>query len=182
MLFSVLIGSSRLACDTAYPLLIGFNAIPKVAIVPILVLWFGMGTVPAILSSMSIAMFPVLVNIATGLATTEPELEEFLKALKATKMDILWNVGLPREAPYFFASPKVAVTLAFVGTVLAETVAANKGIGNMMIVASASFNVPLVFSGLIVLAVMGIALHLVFSMIEMRLTGWANQKSEIAAN
>lgn len=182
VLLGVLVGSSRLAYDTAYPLLIGFNAIPKVAIVPILVLWFGMGTVPAILSSMSIAMFPVLVNIATGLATTEPELEDVLKALKATKLDILWNVGLPRAAPYFFASLKVAVTLAFVGTVLAETVAANKGIGNMMIVASASFNVPLVFAGLIVLAVMGIALHVVFSMIEMRLTGWANRKSEIAAN
>ncbi|WP_315831867.1 ABC transporter permease [Bradyrhizobium prioriisuperbiae] len=180
--FGVMIGSSRLAYETAYPLLIGFNAIPKVAIVPILVLWFGMGTTPAILSSMSIAMFPVVVNIATGLATTEPELEDVLRALKATKLDILWNVGLPRTAPYFFASLKVAVTLSFVGTVLAETVAANKGIGNMMIVASSSFNVPLVFAGLIVLAIMGIALHVLFSLIEIRLTGWANRRSEILAN
>jgi NitT/TauT family transport system permease protein len=182
VVFGVLIGSSRLAYDTAYPLLIGFNAVPKIAIVPILVLWFGLGTVPAILSSMSIAMFPVVVNIATGLATTEPELEDVLKALKATKFDILWNVGLPRTAPYFFASLKVAATLSFVGTVLAETVAANKGIGNMMIIASASFNVPLVFAGLFLLAVMGIALHVVFSLIEMRMTGWANRKSEMIAN
>jgi NitT/TauT family transport system permease protein len=178
----VLIGSSKLAYDTAYPLLIGFNAIPKVAVVPILVLWFGMGTVPAILSSMSIAMFPIVVNIATGLATTEPELEDVLRALKATKFDILWNVGLPRTAPYFFASLKVAITLSFVGTVLAETVAANKGIGNMMITASSSFNVPLVFAGLFVLAIMGIALHALFSLIESRFTGWANRKSEIVAN
>ena len=113
--FGVLIGSSRLAYDTAYPLLVGFNSIPKVAVVPIFVLWFGAGAVPAILTSITIAMFPVVVNVATGLATTEPELEDVLKALKATKMDILWNVGLPRTAPYFFASLKVAVTLAFVG-------------------------------------------------------------------
>lgn len=182
VLCGVLIGSSRLAYDTAYPLLIGFNAIPKVAIVPILVLWFGLGTVPAVLSSMSIAMFPVVVNIATGLATTEPELEDVLKALKATKFDILWNVGLPRTAPYFFASLKVAITLSFVGTVLAETVAANKGIGNMMISATANFNVPLVFAGLFLLAIMGVAFHVVFSLFEVRLTGWANRKSDISVN
>lgn len=180
--FGVLIGSSRLAYDTAYPLLVGFNSIPKVAVVPIFVLWFGAGAVPAILTSITIAMFPVVVNVATGLATTEPELEDVLKALKATKMDILWNVGLPRTAPYFFASLKVAVTLAFVGTVISETVASNKGIGNMMMTASSSFNVPLVFSGLFILAAMGIALHVAFSLVEQRLTGWANRKSELAAN
>lgn len=182
VLFGVLIGSSRLAYDTAYPLLIGFNSIPKVAVVPIFVLWFGAGAVPAILTSITIAMFPVVVNVATGLATTEPELEDVLKALRATKTDILWNVGLPRTAPYFFASLKVAVTLAFVGTVISETVASNKGIGNMMMTASSSFNVPLVFSGLFLLAAMGIALHVVFSLAERRLTGWANRKSELAAN
>jgi len=131
---------------------------------------------------MSIAMFPIVVNIATGLATTEPELEDVLRALKATKFDILWNVGLPRTAPYFFAALKVAVTLAFVGTVLAETVASNKGIGNMMMTATANFNVPLLFAGLFVLAIMGVALHVVFSLIEVRLTGWANRKSEIDVN
>jgi len=176
----VLIGSFRLAYDTAYPLLIGFNSIPKVAVVPIFVLWFGSGTVPAILTSITISMFPIVVNVATGLATTEPELEDVLKALKATKFDILWNVGLPRTAPYFFASLKVAITLSFVGTVISETVASNRGIGNMMMTASSSFNVPLVFSGLFILAGMGIALHMLFSFIERRLTHWAHRKSEFA--
>lgn len=178
----VLIGSSRLAYDTVYPLLVGFNSIPKVAVVPIFVLWFGAGTVPAVLTSITIAMFPIVVNVATGLATTEPELEDVLRALGATRLDTLWNVGLPRTAPYFFASLKVAVTLSFVGTVISETVASNKGIGNMMMTASSSFNVPLVFSGLFLLAAMGIALHLVFSLIERRLTGWANRKSELVTN
>lgn len=178
----VLIGSSRLAYDTLYPILIGFNAIPKVAIVPILVLWCGIGTWPAILASTSIAMFPIVVNVAVGLATTEPELEDVLRALQATRMDVLWNVGLPRTAPYFFASLKVAVTLAFVGTVLAETVAANKGIGNMMMTASASFNVPLVFAGLFLLAAMGVLLHVLFSIIERRAIGWAVRKSDLAVS
>jgi NitT/TauT family transport system permease protein len=133
-----LIGSSRLAYDVAYPLLIGFASIPKVAVVPILVLWFGAGTVPAVLTAMVMCIFPIVVNVATGLATTEPELEDVMRALKASKLDILVNVGLPRTMPYFFASLKVAVTLAFVGTVIAETVASNRGIGNLMMIASSN--------------------------------------------
>ncbi len=175
------IGVSRVAYDTAYPLLIGFSSIPKVAVVPIFVLWFGSGEVPAILTSIAICFFPIVVNIATGLATTEPELEDVLKALGASKMDILWNVGLPRTMPFFFASLKVAITYAFVGTVLAETVASNRGIGNVMMTASSNFDVPLVFSGLFILAFLGVLLYLAFSLIEARVTGWATRKNDIAA-
>ncbi|PWR04237.1 ABC transporter permease [Meridianimarinicoccus roseus] len=173
----VLIGSSRLAYDTAYPLLVGISSIPKVAVVPIFVLWFGAGTVPAILTAMIICIFPIVVNVATGIATVEPELEDVMRSLKASKWEILWNVGLPRSMPYFFASLKVAITLSFVGSVIAETVASNKGVGNMMMIASSSFNVPLVFSGLMVLAVMGVSLYALFSLIERRMAGWAMRKS-----
>jgi len=176
----VLVGSSRLAYDVTYPLLIGFSSIPKVAVVPIFVLWFGAGTVPAILTAITLAFFPIVVNVATGLATTEPELEDVMKAMKATKLDILFNVGLPRTMPYFFASLKVAVTQAFVGTVIAETVASNRGIGNLMMIASSSFDVPLVFAGLLILAVLGVGLYVIFSLIEDRVTGWARRNDEFA--
>jgi NitT/TauT family transport system permease protein len=176
----VLIGSSRLAYDVAYPLLVGFASIPKVAVVPIFVLWFGSGTVPAVLTAMIMCIFPIVVNVATGLATTEPELEDVMRALRATKFDILWNVGLPRTMPFFFASLKVAVTLAFVGTVISETVASNRGIGNVMMIASSNFDVPLVFAGLIILAILGVALYAVFSLIESKITGWAHRKDEFA--
>lgn len=172
----VLIGSSRLAYDTAYPLLVGISSIPKVAVVPIFVLWFGAGTVPAILTAMIICIFPIVVNVSTGIATVEPELEDVMRSLKASKTEILWNVGLPRSLPYFFASLKVAITLSFVGSVIAETVASNKGVGNMMLIASSQFNVPLVFSGLMVLAVMGISLYAIFAFLERRMTGWATRK------
>lgn len=181
VVLGVLIGSSKLAYDTAYPLLVGFSSIPKVAVVPIFVLWFGAGTVPAVLTSAIICVFPVVVNVATGLATTEPELEDVLRTMKASKFDILWNVGLPRAMPYFFASLKVAVTLAFVGTVISETVASNRGIGNMMMIASSNFNVPLVFAGLFILAGLGVSLYVLFSLVERRVTGWANRKTEFAA-
>jgi NitT/TauT family transport system permease protein len=180
MLLGVLVGSSKLAYDVAYPLLIGFSSIPKVAVVPIFVLWFGAGTVPAILTAITLAFFPIVVNVATGLATTEPELEDVMRALKASKLDILFNVGLPRAMPYFFASLKLAVTQAFVGTVIAETVASNRGIGNLMMIASSNFDVPLVFAGLLILAILGVGLYVIFSFIEVRVTGWARRNDEFA--
>jgi NitT/TauT family transport system permease protein len=180
VLLGALVGSSRLAYDVAYPLLIGFSSIPKVAVVPIFVLWFGAGTVPAVLTAMILSVFPIIVNVAAGLATTEPELEDVMRAMKASKLDILINVGFPRAMPYFFASLKVAVTQAFVGTVIAETVASNKGIGNLMMIASSSFDVPLVFAGLLIIAALGVALYVIFSFIEVRVTGWARRNDEFA--
>ena len=176
VIIGVVVGSSKLAYDVAYPLLIGFSSIPKIAVVPIFVLWFGAGTVPAVLTAMILCIFPVVVNVATGLATTEPELEDVMRSLRATRLDILTNVGLPRAAPYFFASLKIAITQAFVGAVLAETVAGNLGIGNFMLIASSNFDVPLVFAGLVILAAMGVGLYVIFSLIEMRVTGWARRK------
>jgi len=180
ILIGVGIGSSRLAYDVTYPLLVGFSSIPKVAVVPLFVVWFGAGTVPAILTSMVISIFPVVVNVATGLASTEPELEDVLRVLGARKRDILWNVGLPRTLPYLFASLKIAITLSFVGTVLAETVASNKGIGTVMMIASGNFDVPMVFAGLFLLAAMGVALYAISSLVERRTTGWAQRKTDMA--
>ena len=181
VLLGVLVGVSRTAYNTAYPLLVGFSSIPKVAVVPIFVLWFGSGTIPAILTAMTTCLFPIVVNVATGLATTEPEMEDVLKALGATRSQVLWNVGLPRAMPYFFASLKIAVTLAFVGTVLSETVASNIGIGTVMMMASANFDVPLAFAGLFALAILGVLLYAVFALIERRVCGWATRKTDFAA-
>lgn len=176
----VLIGASAITYSALYPILIGFNSIPKVAIVPVLVVWFGIGTVPAILTAFLISFFPIVVNVATGLATLEPELRDLLRSLGARKIDILLKVGLPRAMPYFFASLKVAITLAFVGSVISETIAGNKGIGYLMLSASSSFRVPLVFAGLLVIAVMGVGMYAIFAVLERRMTGWAFRGAETA--
>ena len=173
VLLGILVGSSRLAYQGLYPLLVGFNSVPKVALVPVLVVWFGIGTVPAVLTAFMLSFFPVAVNVATGLATLEPELEDVLRSLGATRWDIIRKVGLPRALPYFFASLKIAITLAFVGSVIAETLASNQGIGTLVEQASANFRLPLVFAGLFVVAAMGIAMYSVFAVIERRMTGWA---------
>jgi NitT/TauT family transport system permease protein len=169
------VGWSRTVYAGLYPLMVGFNSIPKVAVVPILVLWFGTGSVPAVLTAFLISFFPIVVNVATGLATIEPEMEDVLRALGARKMDIMVKVGIPRSLPYFFGSLKVAITLAFIGSVLSETVAANSGLGHMMLTAQANFEVPLVFACLIVLAIEGIGMYALMALLEKRMTGWAHR-------
>ncbi len=169
----IAVGWHRAIYAGIYPVLVGFNSIPKVAVVPVLILWFGLGEVPAVLTAFLISFFPIVVNVATGLATTEPELEDVLRALGASKLDVMRKVGIPRSLPYFFGSLKVAITLAFVGTVVSETVGANKGIGKLMLDAQSAFQVPIVVAGLLVLAVLGIVLYAATVLIEQRFTGWA---------
>ena len=171
----IAVGWHRALYAGIYPVLIGFNSIPKVAVVPVLILWFGIGEVPAVITAFLISFFPIAVNVATGLATTEPELEDVLRALGASKLDIMRKVGIPRSLPYFFGSLKVAITLAFVGAVISESVASNVGIGNLMLQAQAQFQVPLIFAGLLALAVEGIVMYWLMAILEARMTGWAQR-------
>ncbi len=173
LLLGIAVGWHKAIYAGIYPLLVGFNSVPKVAVVPVLILWFGLGEIPAVITAFLISFFPIVVNVATGLATTEPELEDVLRALGASKLDIMRKVGIPRSLPYFFGSLKVAITLAFVGAVVSETVGANAGIGKLMLDAQASFQVQIVFAGLLVLAVLGIILYAFTAIIEQRFTGWA---------
>jgi NitT/TauT family transport system permease protein len=180
LLLGLFVGWSRTIYRGLYPVMIGFNSIPKVAVVPILVMWFGIGEVPAILTAFLISFFPIVVNVATGLATIEPELEDVLRALGASKLDVMRKVGIPRAMPYFFGSLKVAITLAFVGAVVSETIAANAGLGHLMTQAGSNFQMPLVFAGLLALAVEGIGMYAVTAWLEGRMTGWAFRSQQSA--
>ncbi len=177
VLLGFVIGSSRLAYAAVYPLMTGFNALPKAAFVPILVVWFGIGVGPAILTAFLISFFPIMVNIATGLATLEPELEDVLRVLGAKRWDVLVKVGLPRSMPYFYGSLKVSITLAFVGTTVSEMTAANEGIGYLLISAGSAMQMGLAFAGLVVVGAMAMVMYELFSVIERHTTGWAHRSS-----
>ncbi|MGZ5132343.1 MAG: ABC transporter permease [Caldimonas sp.] len=174
-LLGFLIGSSRTAYAAIYPLMTGFNALPKAAFVPILVVWFGIGVGPAVLTAFLISFFPITVNIATGLATLEPELEDVLRVLGAKRWDVLVKVGLPRSMPYFYGSLKVAITLAFVGTTVSEMTAANEGIGYLLMSAGSSMQMGLAFAGLVVIGAMAMGMYELFAIVEKRTTGWAHR-------
>ncbi|AVQ85281.1 MULTISPECIES: ABC transporter permease [Variovorax] len=178
VLMGFVIGSSRIAYAAIYPLMTAFNALPKAAFVPILVVWFGIGVGPAILTAFLISFFPIMVNIATGLATLEPELEDVLRVLGAKRWDVLMKIGLPRSMPYFFGSLKVAITLAFVGTTVSEMTAANEGIGYLLISAGSAMQMGLAFAGLMVVGAMAMLMYELFSVIEKHTTGWAHRGSQ----
>ncbi|WP_298933903.1 ABC transporter permease [uncultured Ramlibacter sp.] len=178
VMLGFLIGSSRMMYAALYPLLVAFNAVPKAAIVPILIVWFGIGVGPGILTAFLISFFPITVNIATGLATLEPELEDVLRVLGAKRWDVLVKVGLPRSMPYFYGSLKIAITLAFVGTVLAEMTAGDSGIGYLMQTAGSQQRMPLAFAGLVVIGVMAMVMYELFSAVEKHTTGWAHRGSQ----
>jgi len=168
-----LIGYSRTAYLILYPILIGFNTIPKVALVPLFALWFGTGFVPAVLTAFLLAFFPIAVNVALGLDTVEPEMKDVLRSLGASQIEIFQKVSFPHAMPYLFASLKVAVSFAFIGSVISETVASNKGVGYLVVSASSTFDVPLGFAGLLTLSVMGIILYGFFAIMEKYVVYWA---------
>jgi len=173
LLLGLAIGASPFVYSGLYPLLIAFNAVPKVAIVPILMIWVGIGALPAVITAFVISFFPIVVNVATGLATIEPEMRDVLRSLGATRYEILTKVGIPRAMPYLFASLKVAITLAFIGSVIAETVGGNRGIGFLMLSASARNDAPTTFAGLFTIAIMGVLMYAVCALAEKRMTRWA---------
>ena len=173
MLLGLAIGASPFVYSGLYPLLIAFNAVPKVALVPILMIWVGVGALPAVITAFVISFFPIVVNVATGLATIEPEMRDVLRSLGATRAEILTKVGIPRAMPYLFASLKVAITLAFIGSVISETVGGNRGIGFLMLSAGARNDAPTTFAGLFAIAIMGVAMYAVCALVEKRMTRWA---------
>ncbi|MGL4637843.1 MAG: ABC transporter permease [Beijerinckiaceae bacterium] len=173
LLLGLAIGASPFVYSGLYPLLIGFNAVPKVAIVPILMIWLGVGAAPAIITAFVISFFPIVVNVATGLATIEPEMRDVMRSLGATQWEILTKVGIPRAMPYLFASLKVAITLAFIGSVIAETVGGNRGIGFLMLSAGARNDAPTTFAGLFAIAIMGVLMYALCALVEKRMTKWA---------
>jgi NitT/TauT family transport system permease protein len=173
LLLGLAIGASPFVYSGLYPLLIAFNAVPKVAIVPILMIWVGVGALPAVVTAFAISFFPIVVNVATGLATIEPEMRDVLRILGATRLEILTKVGIPRAMPYLFASLKVAITLAFIGSVISETVGGNRGIGFLMLSAGARNDAPTTFAGLFAIAIMGVAMYAVCALAEKRMTRWA---------
>jgi NitT/TauT family transport system permease protein len=136
-------------------------------------LWFGIGTVPAILTAFLLAFFPIAVNVALGLDTVEPEVKDILRSLGASQVEFFQKIGFPHTMPYLFASLKVAVSFAFIGSVISETVASNSGIGYLVVSASSNFDVPLAFAGLLVLSAMGVILYAFFAVLEKYVIYWA---------
>lgn len=176
-LIGMLMGLSRSVRDGLYPLLVGFNAIPKATVVPIIALMFvGQHDMNTILMAFMISFFPISVSVSIGLSTLEPEYRDILRALGASKFMIFRKIALPKTLPEFFGALKVAVTLAFIGTNLVEIIEPHgRGLGHLFDSAKINSDYPLMFAVLIALAFMGIVLYYVVVALERVFAGWAER-------
>ncbi|MEM9248705.1 MAG: ABC transporter permease subunit [Pseudomonadota bacterium] len=170
-------GFSRTMRDALYPLLVGFNAIPKATVVPIVALLFiGAHDFNTVLIAFMISFFPIAVSVSIGLSTLEPEYRDILRSLGASQATIFWKIALPKTLPEFFGALKVAVTLAFIGTNLMEIVSPHgRGLGALFDSAKTNSDYPLMFAVLIALAFLGIVLYYVVVALEKTFAGWAER-------
>jgi NitT/TauT family transport system permease protein len=173
----MIMGFSRLLRDALYPVLVGFNAIPKATVVPVIALIFvGEHNFNTVLIAFMISFFPIAVSVSIGLSTLEPEYRDILRALGASRLTIFWKIALPKTLPEFFGALKVAVTLAFIGTNLMEIVEPHgRGLGALFDSGKINADYPLMFAVLFALAVLGIVLFYVVVVLERIFAGWADR-------
>ncbi len=176
-LLGMAMGFSRLARDALYPLLVGFNAVPKATLVPVIALLFiGQHDFNTVLMAFLISFFPIAVSVGIGLSTLEPEYRDILRALGASNVTIFRKIALPKTLPEFFGALKVSVTLAFIGTNLVEIVSPHgRGLGALFKSGETNGDYPLMFAVLIALAVLGIALYYAVVALERIFAGWAER-------
>jgi NitT/TauT family transport system permease protein len=160
--------------DVIMPLLLIAQLVPKVAIAPILLIWFGYGLLPKVLIAFLVAFFPIVVNVASGLAAVERELLDLGRSLEATRWQIFWKFRMPTALPELFSGMKIAITLAVIGAVIGEFVGGNRGLGYLILVANQDLDTSLAFAALLILSIIGIILYALIELAERLLIPWSS--------
>jgi NitT/TauT family transport system permease protein len=151
------------------PFLVVSQVIPKVALAPLFIIWFGHGILPKIIIAMLIAFFPVLVNAVVGLRSIDPEILELMESIAANKRQTFWRVRLPNSLPYIFPALKVAALLSIVGAMVGEFVGSDRGLGYLMIIGDVNLDTDLLFASLAVVTVFGMILYAVIEAFERKI-------------
>ena len=177
---AVLIVSSRIFDRILYPILVASQAVPKVALAPILLVALGYSLWPKIIVAFLIAFFPVVVNTVSGLASVDRDTLNLMRSMGASKMDVFLKVRFPHAVPSMIAGFKVAIALAVVGAVVGEFVGSNSGIGYVMQRSIGTFDLPTMFAALVILALLGVILFWIVDRIERLVLPWhVSQREEI---
>ncbi len=149
-----------------YPLIVLFQNVPKVALAPILILWFGYEMTPKLLLVVAIAFFPITVNMRVGLAAVDPDLHLLMRSVGATRGQILRRIQIPTSLPYLFAGLRIAITFSVIGAIVAEFAGASEGLGYIIQFGSTQLDTPLVFAGLTLISILGLVLYYAMSALE----------------
>ncbi len=179
---ALMIAYSRTVESFVYPLLVFSQSIPKIAIAPLFVVWFGFGMFPKVICAFMLGFFPVVVSTVAGFKSVEPDMIDLARSMKASRFATFINISLPQALPSLFAGLKVSITLAVVGAVVGEFVGSNSGIGYLLQIANGNFDLPLMFAALTVLSGIGVALFVAVDLVERLMIPWhASHRSQFTA-
>lgn len=156
-----------------YPIIVLFQTVPKVALAPIFILWFGYDLSPKVVLIVVIAFFPVTLDMLAGLQSVDPGLISLMRSVGAKDNDILFRVRIPNALPHLMAGMKIAITLSVIGAIVGEFAGASAGLGYMIQFASTQLDTPLVFAALIVISVVGVVFYYLIELLERAVTPWA---------
>jgi NitT/TauT family transport system permease protein len=173
---AVLIAYSRTLEATLYPALVALNAIPKIAIAPLLVIWMGFGQGPKVAMVVLICFFPIVISTATGLKSTPAEFVDLARSLAASQLQQFVKVRFPASLPYVFVGLKVAITLAVIGSVVGEFVGATEGLGYVIVASGQNANTSLAFAAIVLLSLLSIVLFYALVLAERLLVPWAGHE------
>jgi len=179
---AMLIAGSKTVESYVYPLLVFSQSVPKIAIAPLFVVWFGFGIIPKVISAFMLGFFPVVVSTVVGFKSVDAEMIDLARSMRATRLQTFMRISLPHALPSIFAGLKVSITLAVVGAVVGEFVGSNSGIGYLLQIANGNFDLPLMFAALTVLSGIGVLLFLAIDVVERFMIPWhASHRNDFTA-
>ena len=179
---ALMIAYSRTIESFVYPLLVFSQSVPKIAIAPLFVVWFGFGIIPKVIAAFMLGFFPVVVSTVVGFKSVDPEMLDLARSMKASWLATFARISLPQALPSIFAGLKVSVTLAVVGAVVGEFVGSNSGLGYLLQIANGNFDLPLMFAALTVLSAIGVLLFVAVDLVERWMIPWhASQRNDFTA-
>lgn len=170
--FGILMAHSRFAEQSIYPVVSAIRATPIISIAPIFIIWFGFGIAPKAALAALATFFPIMVNCITGMRSVDPQTLEFFRSVHASTREIFWHLRVPNTLPYFFAGLRLSVSLAIIGATVGELLGASEGLGFMIVQTAITLRTTHVFSGVIVLALMGVVLTEIVSLVQHRALYW----------
>ena len=155
-----------------YPLLVSSQAVPKVAVAPLFLVWFGFGLVPKVLIAFLIAFFPIVINTAMGLASLEREKIYLAQSMGLGAISTFFKIQLPNAMPSIFAGLKISITFAVVGAVVGEFVGGQGGVGYLLLIANGNMDTALLFGGIVALTILGVVLFALIGVLERLMLPW----------
>ncbi|HEY1243852.1 MAG TPA: ABC transporter permease [Hyphomicrobiaceae bacterium] len=169
---AIAITSSRTFDELVTPTMLFFQIVPKVAIAPLFLVWFGVGATPKILVAFLISFFPIVIDAAVGLRSMSPEMHDLARSMGASRLQVFTQFRLPTSLPYLFSGLKVAATLAIAGTVVGEFVGADQGLGYLLLVTNSNLETPMMFATLVALTAIGFVFYYMVELLESFLIPW----------